>query len=465
VAISIEDIFIKRKKSFYNLPLPLRDGVGYIYNKIPMSIRYGSFYKIYAKRIHRFLIEKDPQVIPLLQLHLLKKTVNHAVDNIPFYQRFQKITSTGELQQFPVVSKKEFSDLPEQFIDPGSEGHRLRSNTGGSSGTPLSFFLHKHMTRPKEKCHFQWFWGQYGYRPGSKTLMVRGAPLKNNSLFEKQILGNILSISCYELNDRNVNEVIRAIKQFNPQFIHAYPSALRILTDCIKYPCRLGKDVRIKAAFLGSEGLSESNREWFAQFYDTQIVNWYGHSECVLHGGNSPGTEEFYFYPFYGYVELLDEHGNIITEPGKIGRIVGTSFDNYVMPFVRYDTGDLGVLSSKKETPNGLPCVVMEHMEGRSQNIIFLNDKTMVTLTAFIFGQHPPQFSGIREMQLQQDEIGTLLIRVVPNLNWKSDDSETMRTILMRSVSGKIKIDVRIVEQIPKTHQGKHRLLIQNCHV
>lgn len=322
MAVSIEDIFIERKKSFYSLPLPLRNVVGYIYNKIPLSIRYGSFYRIYAKRIHRFLIEKDPQVIHQLQLHLLKKTVNHAVDNIPFYQQFQKITSTAELQQFPVVSKKHFNDMPEKLIDPGSEGHRLRSNTGGSSGTPMSFFLHKHMARPKEKCHFQWFWGQYGYRPRSKTLMVRGAPLQNNSLFEKQILGNILSISCYELNDRNINEVIGAIKRFNPQFIHAYPSALRILTDCIKYSCRLGKDVRIKAAFLGSEGLIESDREWFAQFYDTQIVNWYGHSECVLHGGNSPGTEEFYFYPFYGYVELLDEHGNIITEPGKIGALL-----------------------------------------------------------------------------------------------------------------------------------------------
>ena len=262
-----------------------------------------------------------------------------------------------------------------------------------------------------------------------------------------------------------MSEVIGVIKQFKPEFIHAYPSALRILTDCIQDPYRLGKDVRIKAAFLGSERMIENDREWFEKFYDTQIVNWYGHSECILHAGGSPAAMEYYFYPFYGYVELLDEQGNIITEVGKTGRIVGTSFDNYVMPFIRYDTGDMGVLSSKKATPNGLPCVVMEQIEGRSQNIIFLNDKTRVTLTAFIFGQHLPQFSGIREMQLQQDEIGKLLIRVVPNSNWKSADSEKIRKILVKSVSGKLQIDVCIVEQIPKTNRGKHRLLIQNCPV
>jgi phenylacetate-CoA ligase len=293
--------------------------------------------------------------------------------------------------------------------------------------------------------------------------MARGAPLKNNKLFESQALGNILSISCYELNNQNVDKVITAIKQFNPQFIHAYPSALRILTNCIKDPGRLGQDVQIKAAFLGSEGLSENDRKWFKRFYNTQVVNWYGHSECVLHGGNYPGSDEFYFYPFYGYTELLDEDNNQITEPGEIGRIVGTSFDNYAMPFIRYDTGDLGVLSSKKESPYGMSCVVMKRIEGRSQDIIYLNDKTRVTLTAFIFGQHLPQFSVIREMQLQQDEFGKLLIRLVTDSNWKSNDSESMKNTLTKSVSDKIKIDIHIVKQIPKTHRGKHRFLIQNC--
>ena len=124
---------------------------------------------------------------------------------------------------------------------------------------------------------------------------------------------------------------------------------------------------------------------------------------------------------------------------------------------------DLGVLSSKVATPDGMPCVVMERIQGRSRDIIYLDDRTKVSLTAMIFGQHLTQFSGIREMQLQQDEIGKLLIRVVPNSNWDLNDSELMKNTLTKSVSGKVKIEVHIVEQIPKTHRGKHRFLIQNC--
>ena len=399
----MEDYFFKWKKTFLNLPLPVRNAVGYVYNNIPVAVLYGSFYSIYTERIHRFFKEKDPRSVNLLQLDLLRKTINHAVDNISFYRSFKKIEDIDELRQFPVVSKKDYIGSLEEFLDPKLREYRLSVNTGGSAGNPMSFFLHKHTSRPKEKSHFGWFWGQYGYRRGHRILRARGVPLKDNKLFENQITGNTLSISCYELNEDNVDEVITAIRHFKPQFIHAYPSALRILTDCIKDPSRLGEEFHIRAAFLGSEELSESDSKWFRRFYNTQVVNWYGHSECVLHGGNHPTSDEFYFYPFYGYVELLDEDDNQIAEPGKTGRIVGTSFDNYVMPFIRYDTGDVGVLSSKKQTPDGLPCVVIEHIEGRSCDIIFLNDRTMVTLTAFIFGQHLPQFSGIREMQLQQD--------------------------------------------------------------
>ena len=38
---------------------------------------------------------------------------------------------------------------------------------------------------------------------------------------------NRLAISCYILNDSNINEVVEVINRYNPKFIHAYPSALK----------------------------------------------------------------------------------------------------------------------------------------------------------------------------------------------------------------------------------------------
>jgi phenylacetate-CoA ligase len=108
-----------------------------------------------------------------------------------------------------------------------------------------------------------------------------------------------------------------------------------------------------------------------------------------------------------------------------------------------------------------LPCLVLSKIEGRSQDIIFLNDGTRVSLTAFIFGQHLPEFSSIREMQLVQEVCGSLLLRIVRGSDYTADDERALINRLQRSVSGKIKINCEYIDRIEKTKQGKHRFLIQ----
>ena len=66
-----------------------------------------------------------------------------------------------------------------------------------------------------------------------------------------------------------------------------------------------------------------------------------------------PGDERFFFWPLYGHLELVDADERPIRRPGVAGHIVGTSFDNQAMPFVRYRTGELGVLGGIEHP--GLP--------------------------------------------------------------------------------------------------------------
>jgi phenylacetate-CoA ligase len=223
---------------------------------------------------------------------------------------------------------------------------------------------------------------------------------------------------------------------------------------------RLAWDIPIKALFVGSEWLSEDDRLSMTSFFNSKVVTWYGHSECAVMGGNSVDSSEFFFYPFYGYAELLDDNGKPVKTPGQVGRIIATSFDNFVMPFIRYDTGDLGVLSHKNTLGN-MPCLVLKKIEGRTQDFIYLQDNTRVSLTAFIFGQHLPQFAKIREMQLEQHKAGHLILRIVRGRGYDANDERDILNRLCRSVSGKINIEFSYVNSIEKTHRGKHRFLIQ----
>jgi len=456
----MEDTLYPLLNIYRRLPDWVQTLTGCAYRTLPRSLRFGPFYYEYQRRIKHFISASNPATVLEMQLDLLRETVNNAVESVPFYSKFAMVRTLNDVKNFPVINKSDIVSNPEVFLSTEFSGSKLKSNSGGSSGTPMEFFLHSGRTRPKEQAHFDWFWGNFGFVSGSRMLMIRGAPLKNNALYEYQSIKNCLAISCYELNLSNVGVVLREARRFRPQFIHGYPSAVKNFMCCINENASITWDIPIKTLFLGSEWLSDSDRSSIESFFNSRVITWYGHSECATMGGNGLDSSEFFFYPFYGYVELLDTNGITVKTPGQIGRIVATSFDNFVMPFIRYDTGDLGILSDKS-TLSHMPCLVLKKIEGRVQDIIYLSDNTRVSLTAFIFGQHLPQFSKIIEMQLEQNTAGSLILRIVPGRGYETSDEREMLKKLRKSVSGKIEIECEYVEQIKKTHRGKHRFLIQ----
>jgi phenylacetate-CoA ligase len=93
-----------------------------------------------------------------------------------------------------------------------------------------------------------------------------------------------------------------------------------------------------------------------------------------------PDDDRYFFWPQYGHFELLDAENRPITQPGKLGFVVGTSFDNKVMPFLRYRTGDLAVLSDRSHPllPGYPAC---ERIVGRLQEFIVCRDHRLVSIT------------------------------------------------------------------------------------
>jgi len=456
----MEDFLFKYLKYYESLPGYVKYPVGWLYSRIPSKLRYGNFYSEYNKRIKEFLACRTPEQVLCKQHQLLFDQVNKAIRTVPFYQRFKQVHKLEDFQQLPIVSKSDFLDNIEAFCSHDKE-LRLQVNSGGSSGTPFVFYLEKSKTRSKEKAHFNWFWGLWGYRPGAKILMLRGKPLPNNALYEIQSIKNCLNVSCYELTAENAPVVLKKISEFQPEFVHAYPSAVNVFLRCIGEKSG-GYFDSVKALFLGSEFLDPAAKVRFENFFNAPACSWYGHTECALHAGAVPGNDSLLFFPFYGYFELLDDNNLPINEPGCSGRIVGTSFDNSAMPFIRYDTGDRGTLGEIINIGQ-IPCQTLQKVDGREQDIIFLSDSSCISLTSFIFGQHLRQFELIREMQLEQFEHGKILLRIVPLRTITEQDCRDIAIYLSNSVSGRLEISVELVDHIEKTVRGKHRFLIQHC--
>jgi phenylacetate-CoA ligase len=291
--------------------------------------------------------------------------------------------------------------------------------------------------------------------------MIRGLPIRGGRHYEYMPIDNKLNISCYNIDDSCVNNIANVIQKFGPLFIHAYPSSLKILTELfIKHDVDI--NLPIKAIFLGSEYLTDSDKDLFSSYYKTKIVNWYGHSERLIHGGYCNENDEYHFYPFYGHIELIDQNDNVIRDPNIPGRIIATGFDNDVMPLIRYDTGDIGMWSDSEKCNCNRQMPIISKILGRTSDYIILSDKTKVSLTAFIFGQHFKEFVLIKEFQIVQNRIGFIEILMVPKEPFDKNIEHNFINKLKKSVQNKLQIKIIYVLNIKKTIRGKHRFLIQN---
>jgi len=459
----MEDILYPFLSLYNNLPVFIKNNFGYIYNRIPNSIRYGRFFNTYLKRIDYFTNLLGNEEKEKEQLKILLSTTNFAIKKIPFYKNFDFCKSKQEFENLPIITKEIINNYKKDFINSKLLRKGLKVNTGGSSGTPLEFYLCKGVSRAKEHAHFIWYWSQFGYRRGDKILIVRGKPLKRG-IYEYSAIDNKFLISLYNINEENIRFIHNKLEQFAPKFIHAYPSALKILVSLF-LESKLIFESNIKAIFLGSEYLPKEDKILFENYFNAKVVNWYGHSECLIHGGSCLYSDEYHFFPFYGYLELVDEENNVIKNENQLGRIVATGFDNLVMPFIRYDTGDLGYLSNSSECQCGFKGTSLNRIEGRHGDIIILADLTKVTLTAFIFGQHLKAFKAIREFQIIQEKVGEITLRIVRTTNYNENTESELKKTLLKAVSFKLLIFFEYVNYLEKTHRGKNKFLIQKLDI
>ena len=62
-----------------------------------------------------------------------------------------------------------------------------------------------------------------------------------------------------------------------------------------------------------------------------------------------------------------------------MGEIVGTGFNKFIFPFIRYKTGDTGVLTNKK-CKCGRNYFLLKRIEGRLQEFIIAKTKRYIPL-------------------------------------------------------------------------------------
>jgi phenylacetate-CoA ligase len=467
VAMALEDHLHPYLGRYLDAPAWFKASAGRAYRCLPPSVRLGGAYERFRARAAAEASEAGAQPG-------LEEALRWALETVPAYARYRGLFNGGRsaldvLADLPVTDKLDIKHSPEGYLSnalPGSA--RLEMYTGGSTRNPMRFYLQKHVTRPKESAFIDAFRARVGAGPDALVLALRGrtvasAAQPGGAIWMHEPIRNQLILSSDHLERRFMPAYAEALARHRPAFIEAFPSALYPLARWLAANPLPEFTRGVRGVMLYSENVYGYQMEKFREVFGCPILSHYGHSERVLMAASMPDDERYFFWPQYGHFELLDAEDRPVTEPGKLGFIVGTGFDNRAQPFVRYRTGDLGVLSAQGHP--ALPgFVACERIVGRLQEFIVCRGHRLMSITTLGVA-HFPELAEVDSIQYEQSEPGRMRLKVVADAPLEEGTLRRIGAAVERKTQGGCTVEAVQVARIERTPRGKARMLVQHLDV
>jgi histidinol-phosphate aminotransferase len=388
----------------------------------------------------------------------LKTTLVRAYDGVPFYRRrfrdagFNPATdfrSPADLAALPILTKDDVRANYHEMIDPGHRRTAVEASTSGTTGEPMMMLLNESYIAFDYATMFR-HWAQAGYTFRARYLALRSYVPKTHQdpLWYYNRPQNTLYMSAYHLSPTTAARYVEEVLKFRPKFIRGYPSSLNVLAE-YAYPYRDKLDF-VNGLFTASETLLPPERDNIERTFGKKLFDWYGMTEPVLvitetqcHTGMEVNWE-------YGFAEFLPSPD---LPPGEF-RLVATSFHNPVMPFIRYDTGDI-VRLREGGSEDGLYPPLIHSIAGRKDECIVTPDGRRLPSVNFytVFRDH----KEVLKFQIVQYGLSDVVVKLAlrPDVKDPASVVDSLRQSLQVRIGGEVRIDFEITEKFITNPDGK----------
>ncbi len=458
----MEDLLYPLLPAYDRLPHSVKHGLGRTFRRLPRRWRLGARYLEF-----RALAEEadgwDRARIEEYQFDQVRRTLLQAEARCPFYQRrFREagfrpaaITEVSGLAACPTLSKSDLLAHREEIVATGSRARdRLYVTTGGSTGVPVGFYLERGVSRPKEQAFLEVQWKRAGYFDGARLAVLRGhvtSPRVRGEISSYDATRDWLMLSSTLLTEQRLPEYLAALERFEPDLLHAYPSAALQLADLLDRTGRAWQ-LPLRAVLCGSERLTPPQKRVLERVFGCRVFRWYGHAERVVLAAEGARDDTFFFWPQYGLAEFGPPDQDGLCE------VIGTSFHNHAFPLVRYRTGDRVRPADPGRRPTELPWAAISEVAGRDQEYLVALGGRRVSLTAF--NMHDRTFDEIVSVQFFQDRPGRAELRYVAGPRFDPSQLPHIEAGIRRKLGDDFEVELRSVRETEKTSRGKHRWLV-----
>lgn len=400
-----------------------------------------------------------------LQFNRLKELLLFAGESSPYYQNIfskigfdpESIRSISDLAKLPVLTKQIIKDNSEE-IKPINGNRLVRSNTGGSSGEPLTFFLG--MERISHDIGAKWratkWWG---VDIGDVEIVIWGSPIELLAQDKiRQLRDGIFRshlFPAFEMSEVRLIEFIELVKKKRPAMLFGYPSALAYIASYARQQNINLAKYGVKVAFVTSERLYDWQRELIQEVFGCPVANGYGGRDAGFIAHECP-NKSMHITAEDIVVEILDENNQPVGM-GECGEIVITHLASKDYPFIRYKTGDVGALDTRQcECGRSLP--VLKSIEGRDTDFIVKPDGTVMHGLALIYILR--EVNGIKQFKITQESINHFYIEIIPDSDFLDDSRLVILNGFRNRLGNDITVNIELVEEIGAERSGKFRYVV-----
>lgn len=405
-----------------------------------------------------------------LQLEKLRGFLTDIGQHVPYYRDLFKamefepesISSLEDLQQLPLTGKPEIRAHTDAMKADNAIG-LSRFNTGGSSGEPLIFFIGSqrvsHDVAAKWRATRWW-----NVDIGDPEIVVWGSPIElgaqdrvrqiRDKLFRTQLL------PAFEMSDEKLDQFVATIQQVSPPMLFGYPSALAHIAEHAKKKNIQLDNLGIRVAFVTSERLYDYQREKIEQVFGCPVANGYGGRDAGFIAHQCP-EGSMHITAEDIIVEIIDSEDRVLP-PGESGEIVVTHLATSDFPFVRYRTGDVGVLSDAScSCGRGLP--VLKEIQGRSTDFLLAQDGTVLHGLALIYILR--DLPGIALFKITQESLDLTRVDIVRGGDYVSSNEQAIIDVFQQRLGNEVQVDIAYCDEIEPEKSGKFRYVVSKVSV
>ena len=405
--------------------------------------------------------------IDAIQWRKLQRLIAHCWNQVPFYRDWwgqagvasaADIQDRGDYAKLPLLTKPDIRKHFDAMIAPAYRGKLYFKSTGGSTGEPMRFGYTRESYERRVAVMYRGY-GWSGAHLGQPTVYLWGAPVAAPAgfqLFKDRLYHaafNRRMLNAFDMNEQRMREYADAIDRFKPETIVSYVGPLVELAHWIE---RNGRSIHRPQRILGAaEALHPHQRERLQRVFGAPAYDTYGcrefmliAAECEAHDGLHINTDHLHV-EFHGAAGGMPHSG-----PAEL---VITDLHNLGMPLMRYLNGDLG-------TPGHAHCVCgrglpkLAKVDGRKLDALRLQDGRLLPgeYIVYLF----LAVNGVKQYQVVQRQLDTLLVRLVPDANYDISVHDLIREGIRKLAGDRITIAFETVDAIALTASGKRRVTV-----